>query len=139
MVLITVAAIALLVVAAQVYSTSDQRANNWIGGIAALVAGLNVLLTFYLLRTAQRQVGILRDDLKDQADRHRQDQQAQELRHSDDMKKSAEELKNTRDLLSHLSDDLASAREDAQNSRRETAKSRLDLLAPKCSLALIEQ
>jgi hypothetical protein len=59
MVLTTVAAIVVLVVVAQVYSATDQRANNWIGGVAALVAGLNVLLTFYLLRTAQRQVGIV--------------------------------------------------------------------------------
>jgi hypothetical protein len=72
------------------------------------------LLTFYLFRTAQRQLTILRNDLREQ-----------KARHDADMRDQKEQYE--------------SARVDALEIQRETAMARLDLIAPRCSLHMRDQ
>lgn len=130
------ALVIFLVWAAQKWSKSDQTAGNWVNGIAAAVAVMNVLLTFYLLRTAQVQLGVLRDDLQDQRVRHEAELEAQERRRIDEADQARADLEHTQQLLDAQSAALALARSDAQQAHLETAKTRLDLSAPKCSIEL---
>lgn len=126
--------VALGVVIAQVVSKTEQRAENWISGIAAFVAAGNVLLTFYLLRVAQSQLGVLREDLHEQGARHERELKAQEARLTEEADQYRSDLARTHALLTTQTEALALARSDAQRAHQETAKSRLDLIAPRCSI-----
>jgi hypothetical protein len=131
---VSLAVVGILVLVAQRYSNTEQYAENWIAGIAAGISVLNVLLTFYLLRTAQVQLGILRDDLHDQGIRHEREMEAQEARRLQEAQQARADLESMQALLDAQTEALALARSDAQEAQRETAMSRYDLSAPRCSI-----
>lgn len=108
-----------------VWRKDAQYAGNWVNGIAALGAVLNVLLTLYILRAALGQLDHLREDLH--AREKALELQAQQAR---------ADLERTMRQLDTQTEALALARSDAQQAQRETAMARLDVAAPRCSLQL---
>lgn len=123
--------LAFIVIWVQV-NTGEQRANNWINGTGAAVALLNVILTFYLLRTAQIQLHAFREDLEDQQLRHDKELAEREARRAAEASRARDDLNNLQRLLNTQTDALALARSDAQEAQRETAMARYDNTAPRC-------
>jgi hypothetical protein len=130
-------AVLVPVVAVQLLLRKDgQYAGNWINGISAVVAALNLLLTFFILRAALGQLDHLRRDLNAREFAHRVELKEREDRRVQEAEQARAELENTQRLLATQTEALALARSDAQKAHRETAKTRLDLLAPRCTVTL---
>lgn len=130
-------AVLLPVIAIQLLLRKDgQYAGNWINGISAVIAALNLLLTFFILRAALGQLDHLRRDLNAREIAHQAELKEREERRAQEAEQARTELENTQRLLTTQTEALALARSDAQKAHRETAKTRLDLLAPRCTVTL---
>ncbi|MDR6592664.1 hypothetical protein ACFFSW_37075 [Saccharothrix longispora] len=148
--LFSVAIVALVILAQS--ATKDgkydgQFSGNWINGLAALVAVLNVVLTFYILRTALGQLEAFQHDINSQEKRHaeqlrrqedqsRADIERQEQLRAKETESARQERANMQHLLTIQTEALKLAQADAERSHRETAKTRLDLIGPRCSIIL---
>jgi hypothetical protein len=144
---ILVVIVALLVVAAQVFDSNDQSAANWINGVAAALSGLNVALTFFILRAAFGQLAVLHQDMESQEARHNAALLTQEQRRLEEAEQAkaelarqeqrhAEESARAQAQLAIQTTAAQIAQESARQAQREAARTRLDLTAPRCSVEL---
>ena len=118
-------------------------ANYIVTALALTVSALNVLFTLWLLRTAQKQLFLMRRQAAEQRkDAAKQIRQLQES-HSSERQEAAEQLNSLRDQLNLAHESHLAERGEAELSLQisrdavdEALKTRLDQLAPRVSLAV---
>ncbi|GAA3891946.1 hypothetical protein GCM10022243_66100 [Saccharothrix violaceirubra] len=129
-------------------TTEGRAALQRFNGIAATLSGLNVALTFFILRAALGQLDVLHQDMNNQEARHREALQAQEQRrveeeeqaqteltrqekrHADESGRAQAQLANAQAQLALQANSVQIAQASAMQAQREAARTRLDFTAP---------
>lgn len=121
----------------------EDDANYIVTGLAAPIAALNVLFTLWLLRTAQRQLFLMREQAIEQHDDSLK--QITQLKDSHDAERheANQQLDSLREQLHLAKESHAAERHEAtvalkvsQDEVDEALKARLDQLAPRVSVAV---
>lgn len=121
----------------------EDDANYVVTALAAAIAALNVLFTLWLLRTAQRQLGLMRDQSIEQREDFKS--QIDQLKESHDAERSeaSQQLDSLREQLTLAQASHTAERDEAVKSLKvseatadEALMTRLDQSAPRVSLSV---